>query len=97
MCQVFLRIRKCVTRGSAGRHAQNIERDLHRHFGSPYGVSLEPYRIKIQVNNPDKGGVQDMWLPCYAPHEFFAELWAQGTKVFELACFGPGGPPEVAA
>ena len=55
--------------GNHGKHVQNIERAYHRARLSDSELQLEPYWIKLTIQNPDAPGETVIDFPVFAPHE----------------------------
>jgi len=86
--------RCCRSSGIVGKRTWR-ERDASKRMRKEAGIDLEPYWISLDINSPNKPGVETIDFPMFAPHEFLAALWMYSTAVFELALFGSRGPSAV--
>ena len=66
------------------KHPGNIERDFHQRMKCLYGLKLRPRTISVRVRGASEGSTDNMVLHCFAPYEYFANLWEAGPQ-FDFA------------
>jgi hypothetical protein len=72
--------------GANGQRPTNMERDWHRFMRNPYGAALEPFPVDALALPAAGGDPEETVVPCIAPHEMAAALFA--ANALENAVLG---------
>ena len=57
--------------GTAGRHPQNVERDLERQMRKAFNITLDAYEIEVPYKKPGMSTIVGIVLP----HELWSKMW----------------------
>lgn len=72
-------IRDLASLACWGKHASNVERDLHRMIPSLYGSCFPTHYVGIDVYNPDTATIQEQKLPILLASDVLHQLWKKNS------------------
>ena len=78
-CETLAALASC---GTAGKHKQNIERDLISRIRRLLEIPLEPLEVSVLALDADTGKTKDNIAYVICPHEVFKTLFDAGPELF---------------
>ena len=81
-------VRDLASLATWGKHAQNVERDLHRWMPDAFQSQLSLHSTSIEVFNPDSAKIEQMEIPILLASDVLSSLWKKNDPKLWDTCIG---------